>query len=114
MSKNYSSRVSKYAKYRQQIAKMPLVENDSLTATLPASTVEEARLNKINTTTSLDAEAILSEIEKREDPTGQVKKDRERSLKMQKIVHYGTLILFSVIITTILVVLVIFLYRRLS
>ncbi len=114
MSKSYSSRVSKYASYRRQISKMIEVDESTTINKLPPSTKKEAKTNKINTTTSLDAETILLEIERRKDPTGEQKRSLEREIRIQKVLYIVRVSIATIIILAALTALVIFLYRRLS
>ncbi len=114
MSKNAKTRVAKFAGYRKQISKMKDVEQSAHVDDFQAATIREAKKIHVNTTTSLDAETILKEIEKREDPTGQAKLEREKELKRTTIIQWVTIILSSAISLTLLTLLFIYLYRRLS
>lgn len=114
MKKTAMSRVSKYASYRKQIGKMTDVEQDSSQTFFEPATIKEAKKVQINTTTSLDAETILMEIEKRQDPTGQEKKQREYDMKLSKITQIITIVVISLLALALLTVIFIYLYWRLS
>lgn len=114
MSKNVSTRVGKYASYRKQIGKMVDIDKEKSQVEFEPATIKEVKKNPLNTTTSLNAETILKEIEKREDPTGEAKLERERELKLNKFIKLVTIIVSSAVGLTLLTVLFIFLYRRLS
>lgn len=113
-SKNVTTRVGKYASYRKQIGRMKDIAGESLQDAFEPATIQEVKKNPLNTTTSLNAETILKEIELREDPTGEAKRQRERELKMTKMIKTITIVGTSLLTLTLLTVLFIFLYRRLS
>jgi len=114
MSKKAMSRTSKYASYRKQISKMKDVEVGIDSTQFQAATIKEAKKSQVNTTTSLNADMILKEIERREDPTGEVKLLRERERRIKTLVQIVTITLSSGLVLTLLIILFIFLYRSLS
>lgn len=114
MSKKNVSRVSKYASYRRQIARMHDIEQAPISKMDKKKKVIEVESPRVNTTTSLNAEAILFEIEKRKDPTGLAKKREEKELKRLKIIRIATGVIVTIVVIAALATLVVLLYRRLS
>lgn len=115
MSKKNVSRVSKYAAYRRQIAKMPDITQTAISKVDKATGIKEEIIKpRVNTTTSLNADTILEEIEKRTDPTGKNKKEQEKLIRRQRLIEIVSYILVAAIIIAVLTIVVVFLYRRLS
>lgn len=114
MSKNFTSREAKYSSYRKAIEQSAALEAEKDVQQFEHPTNLENPKSKLKTTTSLNAETILREIEKREEPNNQAMHDFEREEKMMAINKIITIALISVAVVVVLFVIFYFLYRSLS
>lgn len=114
MSKSYMTRVAKYAAYRKQIEQSRLNVSSQETSTFEQPMQKVETKANLNTTTSLNADAILQEIEKRESPQNQELKDFERESKMIATNRTITWIIIGSVGLIVLTLIFILLYRSLS
>lgn len=108
------TRVAKYAAYRKEIEQSLMNDSVKETSTFEQPVKADDAKSRLKTTTSLNAETILHEIEKRESPHSIELKDFEREQKMMAMNRLITWIIVGGVGLIVLTILFIFLYRSLS